>query len=76
MPQREHERSQSRLFELEASREELTAATQLDADLEEEQSQRTQRLLGYVQDVEPGIYKVYSVEYAIHKKHALPTTFP
>lgn len=51
----EHERSQSRVFELESSREELTAATQLDADLEEEQSQRTHRLLGYAQGLGLGL---------------------
>ena len=50
MSQKEHERSQSRLFELEASREELTAATQMDVELDEEQSQRSQRHLGCGED--------------------------
>lgn len=43
--QGEHERSQSRLFELESSREERMAASQRDVELDEEEAQRTQRLL-------------------------------
>ena len=43
--QAEHEKSQSRLFELESSREERTAASQQDADLAAEEARRTQHLL-------------------------------
>ena len=43
--QGEHERSQSKLFALECSREELTAAAQRDEELDQEDVQRTQRLL-------------------------------